>query len=58
MIIITDLVKSLALDQELSALLAKGAIKPVDPLDSTYFLVKKTGGGLCSVLDLRGLNSS
>lgn len=62
MIIITDLVKSLALDQELSALLAKGAIKPVDPLSqprglySTYFLVKKTGSGLCSVLDLRGLN--
>ncbi|XP_068583377.1 LOW QUALITY PROTEIN: uncharacterized protein [Cebidichthys violaceus] len=59
---ITDPAKSLALYQELAALLAKGAIERVDPLSqpggfySTYFLVKKKGSGLRPVLDLRGLN--
>ncbi|XP_035991606.1 uncharacterized protein LOC118562836 [Fundulus heteroclitus] len=53
---------SLALDQELSALLAKGAIEAVDPLlqprgyYSTYFLVAKKTGGFHPILDLRGLN--
>ncbi|KAK9523797.1 hypothetical protein VZT92_017689 [Zoarces viviparus] len=59
---ITDPAKSLALNQELAALLVKGAIERVDPLSqpggfySTYFLVKKRGGGLRPILDLRGLN--
>ena len=53
---------ALALDQELSTLLAKGAIKPVDPLlhprgfYSRYFLVKKKDGRFRPILDLRGLN--
>lgn len=61
MAIITDPVKSLALNQELSALLAKNAIKLVDPLSqlwglySTYFLVKKKCSRLHPVLDLTGL---
>ena len=60
--IIGDPAKALALDHELSALLAKGAIEPVDPLQhpsgfySTYFLVTKKTGGFRPVLDLRGLN--
>ncbi|XP_028302770.1 LOW QUALITY PROTEIN: uncharacterized protein LOC114463422 [Gouania willdenowi] len=59
---ISDPAKVLALDQELSALLAKGAIEPVDPgsdhrgFYSTYFLVKKKTGGFRPILDLRGLN--
>ena len=32
MTVVNDLAKPLALDQKLSTLLAKGAIKPVDPL--------------------------
>ena len=62
MTIIQDPAKAHALNQELSALLDKGAIEPVDPLlppggfYSTYFLVRKKDGGLRPVLDLRGLN--
>ena len=62
MTIINDPAKSLTLNQELSVLLAKGAIEPVDPLlqprgfYSTYFLVGKKGGGLRPILDLRELN--
>lgn len=54
--------KTQALNQDVSALLAKGAIKEVDPLSqpgvfySNYFLVLKKGGGLCPILDLWGLN--
>ena len=54
--------KALAMDQELSILLAKGAIEPVDPLSrprgyySTYFLATKKTGGFRPILDLRGLN--
>ena len=53
---------ALALNREISVLLVKGAIEPVDPLAqpggfySTYFLVKKKDGGFRPVLDLRGLN--
>lgn len=60
--VISDPVKAQALDQELSALLAKGAIEAVDPLQqprgyySTYFLVPKKTGGFRPILDLRGLN--
>ncbi|XP_036956139.1 uncharacterized protein LOC119020706 [Acanthopagrus latus] len=59
--IIRDPAKAHALNQELSALLDKGAIEPVDPLSpggfySTYFLVEKKDGGLRPILDLRGLN--
>ncbi|XP_043992837.1 uncharacterized protein LOC122842759 [Gambusia affinis] len=60
--VITDPVRAQALDQELSALLAKGAIEAVDPLRhpggyySTYFLVPKKTGGFRPILDLRGLN--
>ena len=45
-----DPAEALALDQELSTLLAKGAIEPVDPLlhprefYSRYFLIKKKDG--------------
>ncbi|XP_074544637.1 uncharacterized protein LOC141804210 [Halichoeres trimaculatus] len=59
---ISDPAKALALDQELAALLAKGAIEPVDPLAcsggfySTYFLVAKPTG-FRPILDLRALNS-
>ena len=59
---IRDPAKALALDQELSALLAKGAIEEVDPrrhpggFYSTYFLVTKKTGGFRPILDLRGLN--
>ncbi|XP_033987890.1 uncharacterized protein LOC117483621 [Trematomus bernacchii] len=48
--------------RELSVLLAKGAIEPVDPLlqsggfYSAYFLVSKKVGGFRPVLDLRGIN--
>ncbi|XP_037536617.1 uncharacterized protein LOC119413633 [Nematolebias whitei] len=62
MTVIADPVKAQALDQELSALLAKGAIEAVDPLQqprgyySTYFLVQKKTGGFRPILDLRGLN--
>lgn len=60
--IISDPAKALALDQELSALLAKGAIEEVNPLRqpggfySRYFLVPKKTGGFRPILDLRGLN--
>ena len=59
---ISDPAKKVALNQELSVLLAKGAIEPVDPISqpggfySTYFLVRKKGGGLRPILDLSGLN--
>lgn len=62
MTIISDPAKALALAQELSILLAKDAIVPVDPLlqpgafYSTYFLVSKKDSGLQPILDLRGLN--
>jgi hypothetical protein len=62
MTIIHDPAKAQALTQELSALLDKGAIEPVDPLlqpggfYSTYFLLAKKDGGLRPILDLRGLN--
>lgn len=62
MIIITDSVNVLALNLEISALLAKGAIKPVDPLSQlggfylTYFLIRNEGNGLRPVLDLSRLN--
>lgn len=60
--VIRDPAKSRALVQELSTLLDKGAIVPVDPLRdpggfySRYFLVPKKAGGLRPILDLRGLN--
>lgn len=49
MTIVSDLAKCFALNQELSALLAKDAIKPVDPVlypgfYSIYSLVKKKCG--------------
>jgi len=59
---INDPAKEVALNQELSVLLAKGAIEPVDPIlepggfYSTYFLIRKKGGGLRPILDLRELN--
>ena len=62
MTVVSDPAKALALAQELSVLLAKGAIEPVDPLlqpggfYSAYFLVTKKVGGFRPVLDLRGLN--
>lgn len=62
MTIIRDPAKARTLSQELSVLLAKGAIEPVDPLlqpggfYSTYFLVTKKNGGFRPILDLRGLN--
>jgi hypothetical protein len=62
MTIIPDPAKAQTLSKELSALLDKGAIEPVDPLlqpgglYSTYFLVTKKDGGLRPILDLRGLN--
>lgn len=62
MTVIRDPLKAQALDQELSSLLAKGAIEAVDPLlgprgyYSTYFLVPKKTGGFRPILDLRGLN--
>ncbi|XP_033996783.1 uncharacterized protein LOC117491055 [Trematomus bernacchii] len=60
--VVSDPAKALALAQELSVLLAKGAIEPVDPLlqsggfYSAYFLVSKKVGGFRPVLDLRGIN--
>ncbi|KAI9532707.1 hypothetical protein NQZ68_029273 [Dissostichus eleginoides] len=51
MTVVSDPAKALALAQELSVLLAKGAIEPVDPLlqaggfYSAYFLVTKKVGG-------------
>ncbi|XP_047454133.1 uncharacterized protein LOC125016013 [Mugil cephalus] len=62
MTIIREPAKAQALSQELSVLLDKGAIEPVDPLlqpggfYSTYFLVTKKDGRLRPILDLRGLN--
>jgi hypothetical protein len=62
MTIIHEPEKAQTLSKELSALLDKGAIEPVDPLlqpgwlYSTYFLVTKKDGGLRPILDLRGLN--
>ena len=62
MTVVNDPAEALALDQELSTLLAKGAIEPVDPLlhprgfYSRYFLVKKKDGRFRPILDLRGLN--
>lgn len=62
MISITDSVNVLALNLEISALLAKGAIKPVDPLSQlggfylTYFLIRNEGNGLRPVLDISWLN--
>lgn len=62
MTLISNPAKNLALAQELSVLLAKGTIVPVDPLlqpggfYSTYFLVKKKDSGLRPILDLRHLN--
>ncbi|KAK5895026.1 hypothetical protein CesoFtcFv8_011655 [Champsocephalus esox] len=62
MTVVKDPAKALALAQELSVLLAKGAIEPVDPLRqgggfySAYFLVSKKVGGFRPVLDLRGIN--
>lgn len=54
--------KSLALDEELSAPLSKGAIEEVNPLlqprgcYSPHFLVPKTTDRFRPILDLRGLN--
>lgn len=51
-----------SLELEVATLLAKGAIKPIDPLThprgfySAYFLVWKKTDGYCLVLNLRGLN--
>lgn len=62
MTVINDSAKAQALAQELSTLLDKGAITPVDPLlqpaglYSTYFLVGKKDGGVRPILDLRGRN--
>ncbi|XP_014834349.1 PREDICTED: uncharacterized protein LOC106912030, partial [Poecilia mexicana] len=62
MTVIHDQAKAQALSHEIDALLAKGAILPVDPLQdpggfySKYFLVPKKTGGLRPILDLRGLN--
>ncbi|KAK5883593.1 hypothetical protein CesoFtcFv8_019901 [Champsocephalus esox] len=62
MTVVSDPAKALALAQELSVLLAKGAIEPVDPLlhpggfCSAYFLVSKKVSGFRPVLDLRGIN--
>ncbi|XP_072306437.1 NF-kappa-B inhibitor zeta [Eucyclogobius newberryi] len=59
---ISDPAKAQALAHELSVLLAKGAIKAVDPLlqpggyYSTHFLVPKKTGGFRPILDIRGLN--
>lgn len=60
---IGDPAKAIVVDQELAALLDKGAIEPVDPLSwgrgfySKYFLVPRKTGGFRPILDLRGLNS-
>lgn len=57
-----DPAKALAMNHELSALLAKGAMKPVIPqlqpggFYLTYFLVPKKDGGFRPILDLRELN--
>lgn len=62
MSVVRDPVKSLALSQEVTTLLGKGAIERVDQqtlLDgfySIYFLIPKKDGGLRPILDLRGLN--
>lgn len=55
-------VKSKAMNQELSVLLAKDTIGAVDPLQqprgyySTYFAMPNITGGFHPILDLRGLN--
>lgn len=57
-----DPAKALAVNHELSTLLAKGAIKPVIPqlqpggIYLTYFLVPKKDGGFRPILDLWELN--
>lgn len=62
MTVIRDPARASTLNQEISALLDKGAIVPVDPqrdlggFYSRYFLVPKKTGDLRPVLDLRGLN--
>ncbi len=62
MTIIQDHHEALALSQELSALLAKGAIEPVHPSSQsrnyylTQFLEGKNDSRLHPVLDLRGIN--
>lgn len=54
--------QALVLREELVMLLAKGAIQEVDVGDckvgvfSHYLLVAKQDGGLCPILDNRGLN--
>ncbi len=56
--------QALVLEQEISSLLRKEAIKVVPPLDresgfySRYFVVPKKDGGLRPILDLRLLNHS
>ena len=63
MTVIRDPAKASALAQELSALLAKGGIEPVDPqlqaggFYLAYFLVDKKDSGFQPILDLRGLNT-
>ena len=63
MTVVRDPAKASALAQELSALLAKGAIEPVDPqlqargFYSAYFLVDKKDNRFQPILDLRGLNT-
>lgn len=62
MTVIRDPARASTLNQEISTLLDKGAIVPVDPqrdlggFYSRYFLVPKKTGDLRPVLDLRGLN--
>lgn len=59
---VRDSTKALALRQEVQALLAKGAIEPLEQSSrssgfySTYFIIPKKGGGLRPILDLRHLN--
>lgn len=56
--------QALVMEQEVLALLIKGAIERVLPLDresgfySRYFIVPKKDGGLRPILDLRNLNRS
>ena len=53
MTVVSDPADALALAQELSVLLPKEAIEPVD---SAYFLVAKKVGGFHLLLDLRGID--